>query len=61
MGLSGAEVTLPDAVRVTLGLIVFRAVAMAVNERHKVAPAVGVFCLTGLVLIGVGLLGPVVG
>jgi len=45
------EATLPDAVRVTLGLIVFRAVAMAVNERHKVVPAVGVFCLTGLVLI----------
>jgi putative inorganic carbon (HCO3(-)) transporter len=51
------EATLPDAVRVTLGVIVFRAVAMTVNERHKVAPAVGVFCLTGLALIGVGLLG----
>jgi putative inorganic carbon (HCO3(-)) transporter len=51
------EATLPDAVRVVLGLITFRAVTMAVNERHKFAPAVGVFCLIGLVLIGVGLLG----
>jgi hypothetical protein len=35
------EVTLPEAVRVVLGLIVFRAVAMAVNKCHKFAPTVG--------------------
>jgi len=35
------EVTLPEAVRVVLGLIVFRAVAMAVNKRYKFAPTVG--------------------
>ena len=51
------EVTLPDAVRVTLGLIVFRTVAMTMNERRRVALAVGIFCLTGLFVIGVGLLG----
>ncbi len=51
------EITLPDATRVVLGLVTFRAVAMAAGNRRGMAPAVAVLCLFGVALIGVGILG----
>jgi len=51
------EVTFPDATRVLLGLITFRAVTLAAGSRRGMAPAVAVFCLFGIALIGVGILG----
>lgn len=51
------EETFSDAVRVTLGLIVFRIVAMAAGKQRMITPAVAVFCLIGVILIGVGIMG----
>ncbi|MCS7220543.1 MAG: O-antigen ligase family protein [Anaerolineae bacterium] len=51
------EVTLPDMVRVVLGLITFRVVAMTASSRHGLMLAVMVFCLLGVALIGIGVLG----
>jgi len=51
------EVTAPEAVRVLLGLIAFRAVSFAVRDRRGLALAVLAFCLLGALITTVGLLG----
>jgi len=51
------EITVPETARVLLGLIAFRAAALAVRDRRTMAMAVLLFCLLGLLITAVGLLG----
>ncbi|MGB9777604.1 MAG: O-antigen ligase family protein [Anaerolineae bacterium] len=51
------EATLPDAVRVVLGLITFRTVVAAASNPRRLILAVVMFCLMGVTLVGIGLLG----
>ena len=51
------EVTAPEASRVLLGLIAFRAVSLAVRDRRSLVLAVLAFCLLGVLITTVGLLG----
>lgn len=48
------DLTLPKAAGLVLGLAAFRAVALAVRDRRSLGWALVVFCLVGVVILGVG-------
>ena len=51
------EFTLPKAVGLILGLATFRAVAFSVHNRRYLIFALSIFCLLGLAILVVGVLG----
>ena len=51
------DLTLPKAAGLVLGLAVFRTVALAVDSPHRLNLALALFCLIGLAILAVGVLG----